>query len=492
MNFRQFLEAFGNYNYVLPEDKEQQLFDFYMLAYLKPRSSWDRKISSVARNQGYNLTAPGTSYRGEMDENDKISYTLDEVAKVLLPQLKKNLLDAVFFSICSEVRHVFDYGYDVGAKSSHDDDITANDLLSPDEYGYFKRYARNLIINSKASWAARDRNRNRTDLTDTGQHRKQSYRAFLKTKASPHEFVTIARKLFNEPSFWEVSYGGKAWVDICDAWLMLFKATKESNLFVAIDHLYDMQHNTDTVFNKVQSYMKDDSYEWIKDALDLKANIKSPYALIEKISPSMKKIAYRAIKIKTGQSYEDFIGSEMNGYSNGNEYIDSILNNDKILVSLISILNSATKYELGAARIISWFMRFHGNSLSKMLGISLNKLYDHLIPIIISTFRLNVSAGSIMDNVGLDNLKQGTLTKANILAESKVISNINPMMYNKFLGLNDEVNAWIANEKNNEAIMTQLYNRLGWTGDAISGAMKYIIACRRYNQMDIISKGGVV
>ena len=104
MSFTRYLEIFGSFDYQVPEDKEQQLYDFYMLSLLHGQSSFQRNI--VDRP---NTDIPKPTKVGTFNNEDKIDYMLDEVAKRLLPQLKKNLLDAVFFAICAELRHVYDY-----------------------------------------------------------------------------------------------------------------------------------------------------------------------------------------------------------------------------------------------------------------------------------------------------------------------------------------------------------------------------------------------
>ena len=90
---------------------------------------------------------------------------------------------------------------------------------------------------------------------------------------------------------WSPSFGGQAWANIAKGWLRLNRAKTRDELYVAIDHVYDLQHNTDTVFNKLKSYYSDGSHRWIKQALDFKANILSMQELIPRVSGSMKKIA---------------------------------------------------------------------------------------------------------------------------------------------------------------------------------------------------------
>lgn len=73
-----------------------------------------------------------------------------------------------------------------------------------------------------------------------------------------------------------------------------------------IDHIYDLQHNTSTVFDKVQTYAKQGGYEWLMRALDHKAEIKDPREIINLVSSKMRELSTRAIKLKFGGSLEEF------------------------------------------------------------------------------------------------------------------------------------------------------------------------------------------
>jgi hypothetical protein len=78
---------------------------------------------------------------------------------------------------------------------------------------------------------------------------------------------------------------------------MLNNATDPAKTAVAIDHVYDLQHNTDTVFNKIKSYYDaNKGYKWIKEMLDFKANAKSIRELLPFVSSKMKKLALPILK----------------------------------------------------------------------------------------------------------------------------------------------------------------------------------------------------
>ena len=115
----------------------------------------------------------------------------------------------------------------------------------------------------------------------------------------------MAGKAFRELN-WHDSYGGETWGKIADAWRSLDKAKTRQDMAVWIDHVYDLQHNTDTVFNKLKSYYKDRGYGWIKDALDFKANLKDLWELYDKVSPSMQRLTPPVLHASGWGSLEEF------------------------------------------------------------------------------------------------------------------------------------------------------------------------------------------
>lgn len=282
-SFKQYIlnEMFGSFKYIVPEDKEQQLFDFYMYCYLNKRSSLEIRQNINNYNDNYRKF----SDEEEMDAEQEVDYMLGEIGKKLLPQLKTELLNVVFYALCSEFRHIFD-------KNKVVEDITS-ELESKDSIELFKTYAKNF----------------RDELEDPKSNEdnaKKSFYAVEKSSDNEYSFVQLMLYLFGIKYLWFVDYGGEAWANICRGWLSLYRAKDVANQIIYIDHIYDLQHNTDTVFNKIKSYMQNGTYSWLKKALDFKRDIKNPQEIIERVSPLMRKLAQRAIYIKTGISWEDF------------------------------------------------------------------------------------------------------------------------------------------------------------------------------------------
>ena len=107
---------------------------------------------------------------------------------------------------------------------------------------------------------------------------------------------------------WSAAYGGTAWAAISQGYIDLRKAldnynpqapspTSESaeKLIAAIDHAFDLEHNTGTVLNKVK-YFDEGGYDWIKKALDEKRD-SNMYVIASKASSDMRKLGHEVLKV---------------------------------------------------------------------------------------------------------------------------------------------------------------------------------------------------
>jgi len=282
------LEKLGSYKYELPKDKEEQMNDFYTLTMMYPRK--------------YNKNANIQDIK-DMPDID-IDSAVEDTQERLYTGLRKNLLNAVFFSICAEIRHIYD---------NYSKPVDVLDLiekkLSKKHAKMFRAYTKEMIVADKYSDLQRTPKEARKRLLENRDSYVSSYKsavtAMKKTGTKKKDFVEVCELLFNEAS-WNSSFGDKAWAGIADGWLKLNAATKLEEITVWIDHVYDLQHNTDTVFNKIKSYMKGSSYSWIKKALDKKFKIKSPYELWDNMSPQMKRLMGFYFKARHGTTFQQW------------------------------------------------------------------------------------------------------------------------------------------------------------------------------------------
>jgi hypothetical protein len=304
-----------NIEYIVPKkNKKWLMYDFYMIAYLQSIVDND---DSVGRRVGnpFEKTA-------RMGLNDNIRYSFLDAKEKLVEYLKPHLLDAVFFSITCEARH----GDRVGEKTVQDN---LEDYDHKRLWGYYWKFYQEekygsgsdpsshevQILPRRPEPEKEERPPIRTGSDRYTQDQKREYiysykaakRAIKKIgKATRRDFVEMAHDLFLMGG-WGSSYGGKAWAEICSGWLKLYSSQNEAKDFVYIDHVYDLQHNSDTVFNKIKEYSDSQTgYRWIKDALDLKAEIHNPYEIIDKISPSMQRITRFILKSDGYEALESY------------------------------------------------------------------------------------------------------------------------------------------------------------------------------------------
>ena len=311
-----FQEKFYDYN--IPQDKKTLMYDFYVINYLE-----------------YLLTLPSKGFR---DLPDDIVESVKNMADNLYPYLKTELLDAVFFAICAEFRHFDSNSYrGENTRRIEQSNDTVKDFFK-NFMKYYKFHMKGVKDQeelSKVFGVRKPSTQKRPPQVEKTNEasRLLSYKAvnyaLEKTGLSRRNFVEIANDAFKKMK-WNSSYGGDAWSGICRGWLALDSAEKmstqsavapqrdegskkskketaqEITIPTAIDHIYDLQHNTDTVFNKLKAYYKG-GYGWIKDALDNKANVKSYYELLSKASGTVRTIAPKVLYNKMGETWQSYL-----------------------------------------------------------------------------------------------------------------------------------------------------------------------------------------
>jgi len=320
-------QALRKLKYSIPSDKEELLYDFYMIISLP--------------NRGYS--------------NDDLQYLYEDTKEKIIVYLKKELLEGAFFAISSEMRHAMlvdseeidaeeipgmlyedaegefhinifslykkiygilgkkDFRRFMGYKNRYDR-INDNLLYSKNIENEYKNNPllqdaiNRRLINPNISSNKRKKIKKSEIISAVG--RASSYVSAMDIKGTKkisgeEKMVQMAKSLFlNLP--WDGGYGGEAWANICDAWLLLYKSKSQQSNIIYIDHIFDIQHNNDTILDKLYSYYKDSGYGWIQVALTYKANIKDIQFLYGKTSPSMKTISRRLIKDSENTTEEDW------------------------------------------------------------------------------------------------------------------------------------------------------------------------------------------
>ena len=304
---------FSNYRYTIPKDLEHVLIDFYSLINI------DRKAEmpdlGKPRKQGFHV--PDSELEGMSDEqkndlgvmdtsehNDEMDYVREEAIKTLVEFLLPEMTKSITFANAAEFRHILDQNSPETLKEF----FTKNEA-----YSFYKEYVREYNLRSMHKFGKmftpREEGKGRYK-DDEKQRRHAHYAIKTSLKRSGMswvKFCEVSENAFNELS-WSNQYGGPKWGNISKGLKFLIEAADKDlqTKIIAIDHAYDLQHNTDTVFNKLVKYAKDGGYSWIMRRLEQKKNIKNYYVWVDNSSPGLKPFLYALIKNYYGISRDQF------------------------------------------------------------------------------------------------------------------------------------------------------------------------------------------
>ncbi len=284
------------------EDPKYILYDFYFLVgYV-----YNQDFSMIRKKADYRIV-PG----GEREEN--INFIFNEAVKDCVDKLTIHMTRAMKFSLSAEFKHITDYCHlvvDIAkeAKSKKDAREELKQAVSPNTYKFIVEYLSTfpLFYNASGSNAknlyslfnpAMDIDRSKEYRgplkKEPGKKYDKQYKAVVATQKrigfSDEELAEVFIEIFNDDKGWASRFGGEAWLRIAQAYKNLLEATSTQDKIVWCDHAYDLQHNTGTVFNKIQGYYSS-GFDWIKNALDWKRDNTSIKEFRERVSPQLKPI----------------------------------------------------------------------------------------------------------------------------------------------------------------------------------------------------------
>ena len=286
MNFVQhyFTEALGlsNEHYTVPENKEEILYDFYALSLINPD--------------------------GLREEDAQIYFK--EAYRTLINYLMKEFERVLVYAIACEATHLFS-NTTVGEGTLL--------YLNAVENGYATQATQPSTRNDYNIFKSTFTSKEREFLLGTYSDVKNS--ANMKPTSRPYryeqiikyfdvfEVISLAKKVFSDKMDWSDNYGGEPWLKIADGLERLEDAAKApiGKQMAVIDHVYDLQHNTSTIFEKVKEYY--DEYSgcgWILAALDHKKYIKEPHVFMDHISSQLRRPYAYAVKELYGKSLDAF------------------------------------------------------------------------------------------------------------------------------------------------------------------------------------------
>ena len=283
-----------------PSPPQYLMADFYLLS----------TMASLAK----------THERISLKVNKNILYSIQEANNKLLNELKNKLLRDLFLCIAAEFRHVISEGNtseSVFNESEYDFGSSNSDFLH-EFYAHF--------TDSQISSASRNPSldfsliEEETGLSEEeiikelgATARIRSLYSLLKmAREDSMENVILKTKSTFDLDAWDHSFGGKSWSAICIAWLNLNKAKTMDEKMIAIDRIYDLEHNSGNVFDKLSSYEKNnDDHAWISSLLDFKYAVVTLWGLYDVCSSDCKRMVAPTIKALEGTTYEQYANGQI-------------------------------------------------------------------------------------------------------------------------------------------------------------------------------------
>lgn len=293
---KQLDEAFQNFEYKTPDDPELILYDFYFM-------------TVIAKN-------------ADLSQEPDIEWIVKDSVVNIVENLYIHMNRALKWSLTCEIRHIFDSVFKPSSSEAQKA-FKKHPQFTMEFYNSLKtlKTGQELpsylkSISNIAEFSSELASRFEQDpmvYKDNDKERETANAAIKMTQRrlgiNNRELAEIYEDFYNSDS-WRGGYGGKNWARIAIGWQKLQKAKKINDKIIWIDHAYDLQHNTDTVFNKIRSYSKSGGYGWLGRALDWKRDVTDVRQFYFKVSPQLKRLVAYIAKAEYGLTIGDFKGVE--------------------------------------------------------------------------------------------------------------------------------------------------------------------------------------
>jgi len=246
-------QMFNTYEYRLPSSAKERMIDFYFMSCY---GRGNKKVDEITR------------------------FNLEFVTDNAIDKMHREIIEEIKFSIICEFRHIYDRNHS-----------SIMDNMSKEYKSFIKHFYKNFMLeksyNTHNEYLLLDTPEdNFFTTTEHAQYKREIheinerykvYKSFLATEKELKFSKSMISDLFEYIFFnleWNSSYGGVAWGGIAKGYTRLLKCKNVGDKIIAIDHVYDLQHNTGTVFNKLYRYKINGDYCWIKEVLDWKKELK--------------------------------------------------------------------------------------------------------------------------------------------------------------------------------------------------------------------------
>lgn len=171
----------------------------------------------------------------------------------LVEELRVHLMEVIVYSCMCEFRHFGTEFYTNNESEKRETIINRFiDGIDEDHRYKFTCYKTTALTEDARRLL---KNRTRFCLCYNGYRRSRSVKILEKLfdKSEMFDLMSIISKAFNDYR-WVSGYGGKKWGMGTQGWFRLNSAKTLQQKIVAIDHAYDLQHNSGLLFNKDRRY----------------------------------------------------------------------------------------------------------------------------------------------------------------------------------------------------------------------------------------------
>jgi len=257
--------------YIVPKCKREQLFDFYALTMFSPRC---------------------------LTNEDDIDY-FTRAKQDIINHNRNTFINALKDSVSCELWHV-----PRRAKEYYNTKYNPNYDMNEEKFNDWLNVIKNTFTNKEIDFFDNVVMPKRKEHGDIKYDRRIVL--FNKYFSDPSKIASLGIRSFGKLR-WSDDFGGKNWYNISKALSFLIESRTINDRMVAVDHAYDLQHNTNTAFNKTPEFAIDGDYEWLKIALDKKYNLVEPHEILSHVSHQLRRPLARVFKYLYNKTYESYI-----------------------------------------------------------------------------------------------------------------------------------------------------------------------------------------
>ena len=277
------IESFGlsQYEYKPPEDKTKLLADFYIINTINPDAIESYNIQQFGKGGYLNPT-----------QIKNITQVLKETKETVINYLADDILKAIYYAVCSEMRHTNRSCYNYYELiQSYTNPFYKQSVTYDHAY---RKAVKSMLNDEPYPFQVKGVTKAELELLGDNDDYFFATLSYLSSKYafnSEKDFIKFAQYIF-ENGDWSKEFGGPQWAKICYGWLQLNDAKSLNDKMVYIDNIINIMHNSNMpALDKVKRYAKDNSHKWLMDFFNRKRDAMKPFVdLYSDASPPMQEL----------------------------------------------------------------------------------------------------------------------------------------------------------------------------------------------------------